>query len=298
MTGIYGSNVFIMGPKKVIDRMLEAVRRNVGDTIPIWINLSDFLDEECLNDSLLLEKRQACEPEDKGDDKEKTAKLCKVSEMGPDSTVHLQLGDEAYYEWISLEDISRIYGVRVIEDIYDTVAPFEQFLSTTIIEPDGKTTKKTLIEPKHSLTQYEESFERLIELDPERYREITIEAMEGLMDRIQYDIDVERIKLVVERAKKDNGNVFIPKTVTDISRYDFGDLNIATINVHPDNPVYCSEGNCLLDKDKTTVIIGCESSVVPESVKRIVPDAFAGCPCESLMKKRYPAEKSDISDLF
>ena len=298
MTSIYGSNVFVSGPKKVIDRMLEAVRRNVGDTIPIWINLSDFLDEECLNDSLLLEKRLAFEAENKGDDKEKTAKLCKVSEMGPDSTVHLQLGDEAYYEWISLEDISRIYGVRVIEDIYDTVAPFEQFLSTTIIEPDGKTTKKTLIEPKHSLTQYEESFERLIELDPERYGEIKIEAMEGLMERIRYDIAEERIKLVVERAKKDNGNVFIPKTVTDISRYDFGDLNIATIDVHPDNPAYCSEGNCLLDKDKTTVIIGCESSVVPESVKRIVQDAFAGCPCEPLMKKRYPAEKSDISDLF
>lgn len=110
------------------------------------------------------------------------------------------------------------------------------------------------------------------------------------MERIRYDIAEESVRLVVERAKKDNGNVYIPETVTDISRYDFGDLNIETINVHPDNPVYCSEGNCLLDKDKTTLIIGCESSVVPESVKRIVPDAFAGCPCESLMKKRYPAE--------
>ena len=306
MTSIYGSDVFVTGPKKVIDRMLEAVRRNVGDTIPVWINLSDLLDEECLKDSLLLEKRQAYEAENKeleyDDDTEKTGELIKVSEMGPDSTVHLQLGEEAYFEWISLEDVSRIYGVRIFEDIYDTVAPFEQFLSTTIIEPDGKTTKKTLIEPRHSLNQYEESFERLIELDPERYREIKIEAMEGLMDRIRYNIAEERVKLVVERAKKDNGNVFIPETVTDISRYDFGDLNIKAINVHPDNPVYCSEGNCLLSKDKTTVIVGCENSVVPESVKSIVPNAFAGCPCEPLMKKRYPATftdiDSDLSDLF
>ena len=302
MTSIYGSNVFVTGPKKVIDRMLEAVRRNVGDTIPVWINLSDLLDEECLKDSLLLEKRQAYDAENKSLDTEKTVKLTDVSEGGADSTVHLQLGEEAVYEWISLEDISRIYGVRIFEDLYDTVAPFEQFLYTTIIEPDGKTTKKTLIEPRHSLNQYEESFERLIGLDPERYREITIEAMEGLMDRIRYNIAEERVKLVVERAKKDNGNVFIPETVTNIRRYDFGHLNIATINVHPDNPVYCSEGNCLLDKDKTTVIIGCENSVVPESVKSIVPNAFAGCPCEPLMKKRYPATftdiDSDLSDLF
>jgi len=51
-----------------------------------------------------------------------------------------------------------------------------------------------------------------------------------------------------------------------------------------------------------SVIVGCENSVVPESVKSIVPNAFAGCPCEPLMKKRYPATvtdiDSDLSDLF
>lgn len=298
MTSIYGSNVFVTGPKKVIDIMLEEVRRNCGDNIPVMINLSDLMDEECLKDSQLLEKRRAYDSENKNDDTRKTIELIKVSEMGPDSTVHFRLREEAYYEWISLEDISRIYGVRVFEDFYDTVDRFEQFIYTVIIEPDGKTTKKTLIEPHHSLNQYEDSFERLIELDPERYREIKIEAMEGLMERFKYNIYEERVKLVVERAKKDNGNVFIPENVTDISRFDFGDLNIATINVHPDNPVYCSEGNCLLDKEKTTLIIGCENSVVPESVKGFIPGAFAGCSCEPLMMKRYPAESWDINDLF
>ena len=298
MASIYGFNVFVTGPKKVIDRMLEAVRRNIGDTIPEWINLSDFLDEECMKDSLLLEKRQAYEAEQKSDDTEKTCRLIKVSEMGQDSTIHLQLDEEADYEWISLEDISRIYDVRVIEDIYDTVDPFEQFLSTTIIEPDGETTKKTHVEPHHSLNQYEQSFEKLIKLDPERYREIKIEAMEGLMEFIRYTIQEERVKLVVERAKANNGSVFIPEDVTYISRYDFLGCEIKSISVHPDNPAYCAEGNCLLNKDKTTVIIGCENSVVPESVNSIVSDAFAGCPCEPLMKKRYPAESSDISDLF
>lgn len=44
------SNIFVTGPKKVIDRMLEAVRRHVRDSMPVMINLPDLLDEECLKD--------------------------------------------------------------------------------------------------------------------------------------------------------------------------------------------------------------------------------------------------------
>lgn len=300
MQSFYCTNVYVTGPKDVIGRMLAAVKRNVGDSIPVAINLPDLLDEEGRKDSQVLEKQRAFEANQEDDDNEKMINLVKVTERGADSTICFQLSEESYYcEWLSWEDISRIYGVRIFEDVYDSGA-FEQFQNTIIIEPDGDTTKKTLIDPQHSLNQYEQSFDELIELDPERYREVKIGAMEDLISRIQYDLDYERVRLVVERTKADNGNVFIPKEVTHISRFDFQGCEIKSISVHPDNPAYCAEGNCLLDKDKTTVIIGCDHSVVPESVKEMTPDAFSGCSCEPLMKERFPVESPDdwINGLF
>jgi len=296
MQSYYCSNVYVKGPKEVIDRMLAAARRNVGDSIPVNVNLSDLLDEECWKDSQVLEKKRAADAKDENDDNEKMINLVKVSEKGADSTICFQLSEESYYyEWLSWEDISRLYGVRVFEDVYDTFS-IVQFQNTTVIEPDGDTTKRTDISPYHSLSKYEESLDSLIELDPERYREVKIGALEDLIELIQYDLDKERVKLVVERAKANNGSVFIPEDVTYISRYDFQGCEIKSISVHPDNPAYCAEGNCLLDRDKEKVIIGCDNSVLPESVKEMAPDAFSGCSCEPQMKERFPDESPDEPD--
>lgn len=300
MQSYYCSNVYVKGPKEVIDRMLAAARRNVGDSIPVDLNLSDLLDEECWKDSLVLEKQRAFLANEEDAYDEKMFELAEVSGKGTDSTVLIRPSEEAYYyEWLSWEDISRLYGVRVFEDVYDA-GSIVQFQNTTVIEPDGDTTKKTVIEPHHSISKYEESFDKLIELDPERYREVIIGALEDLISRIQYDLDKERVKLVVERAKANNGSVFIPEDVTYISRYDFQGCEIKSISVHPDNPAYCAEGNCLLNKDKTMVTIGCDNSVVPESVKEMAPEAFFGCSCEPQMKERFPVESPDdwINGLF
>ena len=300
MQSDYCSNVYVKGPKEVIDRMLAAARRNVGDSIPVDLNLSDLLDEECWKDSLVLEKQRAFLANEEDAYDEKMFELAEVSGKGTDSTVLIRPSEEAYYyEWLSWEDISRLYGVRVFEDVYDA-GSIVQFQNTTVIEPDGDTTKRTDISPYHSLSKYEESLDSLIELDPERYREVKIGALEDLIRRIQYDLDKERVKLVVERAKANNGSVFIPEDVTYISRYDFLGCEIKSISVHPDNPAYCAEGNCLLNKDKTMVVIGCDNSVVPESVKEMAPDAFSGCSCEPQMKERFPVESPDdwINGLF
>jgi len=300
MQSYYCSNVYVKGPKEVIDRMLAAARRNVGDSIPVDLNLSDLLDEECWKDSRVLEKQRAFQAKEKDAYDEKMFELAEVSGKDTDSTILFRLSEEAYYyEWLSWEDISRLYGVRIFEDVYDT-GTFEQFQNTTVIEPDGDSTKKTVIEPHHSLSKYEESLDGLIELDPERYRNVKIGALEDLISRIQYDLDGERVKLVVERAKANNGSVFIPKDVTYISRYVFRGCEIKSISVHPDNPAYCAEGNCLLDRDKEKVIIGCDNSVLPESVKEMAPDAFSGCSCEPQMKERFPVESPDdwINGLF
>lgn len=239
-------------------------------------------------------------------------------------TVALYLEEDEWYEMNnsgrSLEDLSSTYGVTIFEDVYNTEYEAD-YCQTTIIEPGDGAPKNTVIEPRHSLNEYEEAFEKLIEFDPERYRKVKIEALEALTNIIQSEIAQERIKLVKEDAVANNGRVFIPKDVTEAGPYDFYGFPIESIEVHPDNPKYSSEGNCLLSKDRTTVILGCKNSVIPEGVSEIecrafagckdlvhivIPDsvkimhgAFDGCPCEADFEKRYNTEDIDwINELF
>ena len=58
-------------------------------------------------------------------------------------------------------------------------------------------------------------------------------------------------------------SLYIPESVTEIE----------TLN--PQNPVYHSEGNCLIETATKTVIAGCKTSVIPEGVLAIGAGAFA-----------------------
>lgn len=72
--------------------------------------------------------------------------------------------------------------------------------------------------------------------------------------------------------------ISIPKSLTKIERSPFMECwSLESITVDPDNPSYKSEGNCLLTKDGSTLIVGCKNSVIPFGVKTIGKGAFWGC---------------------
>ena len=54
-------------------------------------------------------------------------------------------------------------------------------------------------------------------------------------------------------------------------------INLKEIEVHPNNPNYYSEGNCLISKTHGTVLKACSESIIPtdKRVKNIGPHAFA-----------------------
>ena len=73
-------------------------------------------------------------------------------------------------------------------------------------------------------------------------------------------------------------SIVIPASVTTIDHIAFAECSaLASIDVAPGNPNFRSEGNCLLSKDGTTLVLGCTTSVIPDSVTTIGWGAFRGC---------------------
>ena len=73
-------------------------------------------------------------------------------------------------------------------------------------------------------------------------------------------------------------SIVIPASVTTIDHIAFAECSaLASIDVAPDNQHFRSEGNCLLSKDGSTLVLGCKTSVIPDSVTTIGWGAFRGC---------------------
>ena len=76
-------------------------------------------------------------------------------------------------------------------------------------------------------------------------------------------------------------SISIPDSVTSIGSNAFEGCcgSLESIVVEDGNKVYHSEGNCLIETDSKTLIVGCKNSVIPSdgSVTRIGDYAFARC---------------------
>ena len=76
-------------------------------------------------------------------------------------------------------------------------------------------------------------------------------------------------------------SISIPDSVTSIGSNAFEGCcgSLESIVVEDGNTVYHSEGNCLIETDSKTLIVGCKNSVIPSdgSVTRIGDHAFARC---------------------
>lgn len=96
-------------------------------------------------------------------------------------------------------------------------------------------------------------------------------------------------------------DISLPESVTAIENYAFSNClslksisigkNVTTIGknvftgtsaresfvIDKDNPSYQSEGNCLLNKEKSILYYGCKSSVIPTTVEVIADEAFYYC---------------------
>ena len=74
--------------------------------------------------------------------------------------------------------------------------------------------------------------------------------------------------------------VHIPASVTSLSGSAFNKcISLRTLTVDEENPVYRSEGNCIIEKATGLLVCGCRESVIPDdgSITEIGEYAFACC---------------------
>lgn len=73
-------------------------------------------------------------------------------------------------------------------------------------------------------------------------------------------------------------SVSISGSVAEIGVNVFsGCTSLTSIMVNDNNPVYYSEGNCLIMRETNTLLAGCQTSIIPNSVTSIRYYAFYGC---------------------
>lgn len=315
MTSYFVAQSFVEGTREEIVGMLNTILRNVGvdrvitdkddlatanlklknpeRDLPLGLKRSDFFDEKRVLESGLQQKRDSFLAENADAiTTDEYVNLVEVTEKDGNWVVKFTEGEDecdTNIDWPDWEDIACAYGFRIIVDLYDS-SQRPDFCYSWVIMP-GKTDRshvdKRIIEPEHPLGKYYDSFERLKELDPVRYRELKISQLEDLIHEIQEDIAVERINIVAEKAKRNGGHVFIPEDITDEWPASLRPADIESIEVHPDNPFFTAEGNCLLSKDRTEVILGCRNSIIPDSVKHVRQGAFLNIPGGREIEEKY-----------
>ena len=92
-------------------------------------------------------------------------------------------------------------------------------------------------------------------------------------------------------------SVTIGNGVTSIGERAFVDCTgLTTITVTAENPVFHSEGNCIIETASKTLIVGCKNSTIPDdgSVTIIGEDAFSGC--SGLTSITIPDSVTSIGD--
>lgn len=92
-------------------------------------------------------------------------------------------------------------------------------------------------------------------------------------------------------------SIHIPASVTDLGvGVTAGCSSLSQITVDPENTVYHSDGNCIIDTEEKTVVAGCKKSIIPSDASVTAIGKYAFYKCTLLNRIRIPKDITAIGD--
>lgn len=290
---------------------LETINSKLTDEegCGIEIGIPDLLSTEHLTDEVLMQKKAEFEKDCDEDEPYNVSagraiEFVRVEDSGDDYIGKFSLyeyEEYCYADYADWSDIARLYGCKVVIDVALFMnGRFAEFCGTTICEMEEGKVKETRIEPKLDINEYITAFGKLCKMAPEHYRQLKIQDMEAKVRALQTEISREKLLIRLEHLDETQGHldvpegvtrlsevmwpytdklrsIYIPASVDTINKSAISSSSLESIEISPDNPDFCSVNNCILDKDRTRLLIGCKGSIVPEGVTEIENSAFSGC---------------------
>lgn len=299
--------ISLRGSKESVIRMLNAVIRNVGngdiitdrddlETIShkikdekdgngFRISIPDLLDDKCLEDSQLLEKKEEYEKRNDEDEEgefytdERMIDILRVFDDGLQYRIEFEMYECencAYYkDWLNWGDIARIYGCKVFvdNDLYRN-GKFEKFCGTAVYTPKGESVEESHFTPEPIR----------IDVTKEDDNNDDVRTVgNGLIDENGHAVIPEGADKIEERSFEDCSGLIsieIPGSVRRIGWASFCGCTGLTSIVIP-------EGVTVIEE---MAFKGCKSLTevsIPQSMEEICFDAFEGCPCEAEILEKY-----------
>ena len=180
-----------------------------------------------------------------------------------------EVGEEAFYECSQLQDVEFSDSLQVIGD--------SAFYGCAV---------ETLTFPGEVQSIGENAFRKCEQLKSVAFTENTSKALEIYIKWYAFG-DCEALESVKfsQGLKSIWGGAFyntklqsieLPKNVTDVSGAFDNCKSLSSITVVPENETYRVEGNCLINQKTNTVELGLAGAVIPDGIKAIGSNAFAG----------------------
>ena len=224
----------LVGTKENVIRMLNAAICNVGtgnvivdgddlETINhkikesdghygLRIAFPDLLDEACMQDEELLLKKRNFHIREEDEDYAYTARcidLEGVKESQDGYVVEFSHYEDecgTYIDWLSWGDIARIYDCRIyMDDDEYRNGSFIRFCGTSVYTAQNGAVVQNRIEPELDLEKYNDAFEELIKMNPERYRPLKIHYFQDKINRLQNEVTREEARIERDELMKDKG---------------------------------------------------------------------------------------------